>query len=51
LAEAGIGKGWRGCTGEVNLELKKYLDSRGEKKLKGNSNFELKDPTGIQEKM
>ena len=36
---------------KVNLELKKYLDSRGEKKLKGNPSFEFKDPTGIQEKM
>ena len=36
---------------KVNLELKKYLDNRGEKKLKGNPNFEIKDPSGIQEKM
>ena len=36
---------------KVNLELRKYLDSRGEKKLKGNPSFEFKDPTGIQEKM
>jgi nitrite reductase (cytochrome c-552) len=35
---------------KVNLELRKYLDSRGEKKLKGNPNFEFKDPSGMQEK-
>jgi len=36
---------------KVNLELNKYLDNRGEKKLKGNPNFEIKDPSGIQEKL
>jgi nitrite reductase (cytochrome c-552) len=36
---------------KVDLELKKYLDSRGEKKLKGNPNFEFKDPSGIQDRM
>jgi nitrite reductase (cytochrome c-552) len=36
---------------KVNLELRKYLDNRGEKKLKGNPNFEFKDPSGVQEKM
>lgn len=35
---------------KVNLELKKYLDGRGEKKLTGNPAFEIKDPSGIQEK-
>jgi nitrite reductase (cytochrome c-552) len=35
---------------KVNLELKKYLDMRGEKKLKGNEKFEFKDPSGLQEK-
>jgi len=34
---------------KVNLELNKYLDNRGEKKLKGNPKFEFKDPTGVQE--
>jgi nitrite reductase (cytochrome c-552) len=33
---------------KVNLELKKYLDERGEKKLKGNPAFEFKDPMGFQ---
>jgi nitrite reductase (cytochrome c-552) len=36
---------------KVDLELKKYLDNRGEKKLKGNPNFEFKDPSGIQDRM
>jgi nitrite reductase (cytochrome c-552) len=36
---------------KVNLELSKYLDNRGEKKLKGNPKLEFKDPSGIQEKM
>ncbi len=35
----------------VDLELRKYLDNRGEKKLKGNPAFEIKDPTGIQDKL
>lgn len=34
----------------VNLELKKYLDNRGEKKLTGNPDFEIKDPMHLQEK-
>ncbi len=33
---------------QVDLELHKYLDNRGEKKLKGNPKFEIKDPTGVQ---
>ncbi len=36
---------------KVDLELHKYLDNRGEKKLKGNPNFEFKDPTGVQYKL
>ncbi|AJE02293.1 ammonia-forming cytochrome c nitrite reductase subunit c552 [Geobacter pickeringii] len=32
----------------VNLELNKYLDQRGEKKLKFNPNVEIKDPYGVQ---
>ena len=36
---------------KVNLEMNKYLDNRGEKKLKGNPNFEFKDPSGIQHRM
>ncbi len=36
---------------KVNLELSKYLDNRGEKKLKGNAKLEFKDPSGIQEKL
>ncbi len=35
---------------KVDLELNKYLDNRGEKKLKGNPNFEFKDPSGVQER-
>ncbi len=33
---------------KVDLELHKYLDNRGEKKLKANPAFEFKDPTGVQ---
>jgi len=36
---------------KVDLELKKYLDNRGEKKLKGNPNFEFKDPSSIQDRL
>jgi nitrite reductase (cytochrome c-552) len=32
----------------VNLELNKYIDQRGEKKLKFNTNMEFKDPYGVQ---
>jgi nitrite reductase (cytochrome c-552) len=35
---------------KVDLELKKYLDNRGEKKLMGHPEFELKDPTGVQQR-
>ena len=35
---------------KVDLELKKYLDNRGEKKLMGNPAFEIKDPMYLQEK-
>ena len=34
----------------VNLELEKYLNNRGEKKLKFDAKVEFKDPFGIQEK-
>lgn len=46
LAKAGVDVPLR-----VDLELGKYLDNRGEKKLKGNPAFEIKDPTGIQERL
>jgi nitrite reductase (cytochrome c-552) len=35
---------------KVDLELRKYLDNRGEKKLMGNPAFEIKDPSYLQEK-
>lgn len=35
---------------KVDLELKKYLDNRGEKKLMANPAFEIKDPTGLQDR-
>jgi nitrite reductase (cytochrome c-552) len=35
----------------VNLELNKYLDSRGEKKLKFQKGFEFKDPYGIEDRL
>ncbi len=34
---------------KVDLELNKYLGSRGEKKLKFNPAFEIKDPFGVQD--
>ncbi len=34
----------------VDLELKKYLDNRGDKKLMGHPEFEIKDPTHVQER-
>ncbi|MBI2319607.1 MAG: ammonia-forming cytochrome c nitrite reductase subunit c552, partial [Betaproteobacteria bacterium] len=33
---------------KVDLELKKYLDNRGEKKLMGNPALEIKDPSQLQ---
>ncbi|MGE5895010.1 MAG: ammonia-forming cytochrome c nitrite reductase subunit c552 [bacterium] len=36
---------------KVNLELSKYLDERGKKKLKFNQQVEFKDPYGVQEKL
>jgi nitrite reductase (cytochrome c-552) len=35
----------------VNLELDKYLDGRGKKKLVFNKKVELKDPYGVQDRM
>ena len=35
---------------QVDLELSKYLDQRGEKKLGGSPELEFKDPMGIQER-
>jgi len=35
----------------VNLELNKYLDSRGQKKLKFQKGFEFKDPYGIEDRL
>jgi len=34
---------------KVDLELKKHLENRGEKKLKFNPSLEIKDPFGVQE--
>lgn len=45
LAQAGVN-----VPIKVDLELKKYLDQRGEKKLMGNPAFELRDPSSVQEK-
>ncbi len=36
---------------DVNLELAKYLDNRGVKKLKFHREFEFKDPYGLQERL
>jgi nitrite reductase (cytochrome c-552) len=35
----------------VDLELAKYLDNRGAKKLMGQPEMEIKDPFGVQEKL
>lgn len=35
----------------VKLDLNKYLEGRGEKKLKFNSKFEFKDPFGVEEQV
>jgi nitrite reductase (cytochrome c-552) len=35
----------------VNLELNKYLDGRGEKKLALQKGVEFQDPYGVQEKL
>lgn len=45
LAKAGVN-----VPVKVDLEMKKYLEGRGEKKLAGNAAFEIKDPTGLQDK-
>ena len=45
LAEAGVK-----VPIKVDLELKKYLDNRGEKKLMDNPAFEIKDPSYIQDR-
>jgi nitrite reductase (cytochrome c-552) len=34
---------------KIDLELKKYLENRGEKKLKFNPSVEIKDPFGVQD--
>lgn len=44
LAQAGVA-----VPAEVNLELAKYLNDRGEKKLKLQPGVEIKDPFGVQE--
>ncbi len=35
---------------KVDLELNKYLENRGEKKLRFNPAFEIKDPFGVQDR-
>jgi nitrite reductase (cytochrome c-552) len=45
LAKAGVDVPMK-----VDLELRKYLDNRGEKKLMANPAFEFKDPTGVQDR-
>lgn len=35
---------------KVDLELNKYLDNRGDKKLMGHPEFEIKDPTKVQDR-
>jgi nitrite reductase (cytochrome c-552) len=43
LAQAGVS-----VPIKVDLELNKYLDARGQKKLMFNPAYEFKDPTGVQ---
>ena len=45
LAKAGVN-----APIKVDLELSKYLDNRGAKKLMGNPAFEIKDPSYLQDK-
>lgn len=45
LAKAGVN-----APVKVDLELAKYLDNRGKKKLMGNRAFEIKDPSYLQDK-
>jgi nitrite reductase (cytochrome c-552) len=35
---------------KVDLEMSKYLEARGAKKLKFDSKMEIKDPFGVQER-
>jgi nitrite reductase (cytochrome c-552) len=35
---------------KVDLEIMKYVDQRGEKKLRFDPSLEFKDPYGLQEK-
>ncbi len=44
LAKAGVD-----APANINLEMAKYLNNRGVKKLKFRPEFEFKDPFGIQE--
>jgi nitrite reductase (cytochrome c-552) len=44
LAQAGVA-----VPADINLEIKKYINDRGVKKLKFKPEFEFKDPFGIQE--
>ena len=46
LAKAGVE-----VPAEINLELRKYLDGRGKKKLNFQNEVEFKDPYGVQDKL
>jgi nitrite reductase (cytochrome c-552) len=46
LAQAGVN-----VPAHVPLELRKYLDERGDKGLGFDAALELKDPTGVQERL
>ncbi|MBI5519799.1 MAG: ammonia-forming cytochrome c nitrite reductase subunit c552, partial [Desulfovibrio sp.] len=45
LAQAGVNVPLK-----VDLEIAKYLDNRGEKKIKWDKNVEFKDPFGVQDR-
>jgi nitrite reductase (cytochrome c-552) len=50
LLRQGLAKAGVDVPIKVDLELSKYLESRGEKKLKFNPAMEIKDPFGVQER-
>lgn len=47
----GVAKAGQDTPISVDLELDKYLDGRGKKKLNFNKKVEFKDPYGIQDKL
>jgi nitrite reductase (cytochrome c-552) len=50
LLRQGIAKAGVDLPVKIDLELSKYLENRGEKKLKFNKTMEIKDPFGVQDR-